>query len=187
MAEKSEIPTKARDGTSCLLNPPNDFAFKAIAIVTKIVVQRIVTIVYSGLELDPRAIKINEIPNAINTNLSYLNSQINLSGPSLLTLDLSSNTISFKTDLYEKMPILLVDDWNEITKEFLEENLTGLCDLEDVDFCRGFFMDLDQFQNCFKIKINKEEITKIVALSYSLFSSKTPHLYRINVNIITNC
>ena len=74
-----------------------------------------------------------------------------------------------------------------IPKEFLEENLTGSCDLEGVDFCRGFFMDLDQFQNCFKIKINKEEITKIVSLSYSLFSSQTPHLYRINVNIITNC
>jgi len=44
---------------------------------------------------------INEIPLAINTNLSYLNGSIGLSGGSLTSLDLSDNTISFKTDLYE--------------------------------------------------------------------------------------
>jgi hypothetical protein len=30
------------------------------------------------------------------------------------------------TDLYENLPILLVDDWSEITKEFLEENYNKL-------------------------------------------------------------
>jgi hypothetical protein len=46
---------------------------------------------------------INEIPLAINSNLSFLNLQIGLSGGSLTTLDLSDNTISFKTDLYQKI------------------------------------------------------------------------------------
>lgn len=36
------------------------------------------------------------------------------------------------TDLYENLPILLVDDWSEITKDFLEENYeklySNLCD-----------------------------------------------------------
>jgi len=44
---------------------------------------------------------INEIPNAINTNLSYLNYKIGLSSGSLTSVDLSDNTITFKTNLYE--------------------------------------------------------------------------------------
>jgi hypothetical protein len=44
---------------------------------------------------------INEIPLAINTNLNSYVDGIGLS--SIIPLDLSSNTITFKTDLYEKI------------------------------------------------------------------------------------
>jgi hypothetical protein len=74
-----------------------------------------------------------------------------------------------------------------VSKEFIEKNLTGLCDFEGVDFCRNFFMDLEQFQYCSQININKEKIRKIVAQSYTLSTGNTPHLYRINVNFISNC
>lgn len=46
---------------------------------------------------------INDIPLAINTNLTYINTAYNISLSSLSTLDLSDNTISFKTDLYNKI------------------------------------------------------------------------------------
>lgn len=54
---------------------------------------------------------INEIPNAINTNLSYLNYKIGLSSGSLTSLDLSDNTISFKTDLYETITKNVILDY----------------------------------------------------------------------------
>ena len=74
-----------------------------------------------------------------------------------------------------------------ISQKFFEENLSGLCDFDGVDFCSGFYMDIKQFQYCSQIDINKEKVRKIAVECYSLMTGNTPHLSQINVNFIIDC
>jgi len=88
---------------------------------------------------------INEIPFAINTNLSL----VDLSGSSLTSLDLSDNTISFKTDLYQKIT-------ENVILETIEPNNSIVGEYELINpFANKYTSNINNFALYFLIRPEK--------------------------------
>jgi hypothetical protein len=90
---------------------------------------------------------INEIPNAINTNLNYINTGI--SNSSKIALDLSDNTISFKTDLYETIT-------NNVILNYISPNASLVGEYELINpFANKYVTNTNNFALYFLVRPEK--------------------------------